>query len=340
MFVLPDFLDLPMIWAVLVAVAVFLYVVLDGFDLGVGILFPFAPTDKCRDTMMNSIAPFWDGNETWLILGGGGVLAAFPKAFAALMPALYLPIIFMLIALIFRGVAFEFRYKAETSKRLWDASFHFGSLVATFAQGVVLGSFVQGIQIEDGQFVGGSLEWLTPFSLICGVALVFGYALIGATWTIHKTSGETKKWALRAARYLLVMVAIFMGIVSLWVPYLDAEIAARWFSTPNIYFLLPLPVITGIVTVLLWRALDKGHERQPFLLTIGLFSLCYLGLAISLTPYIVPRSMTVWEAAAPAENLSIMLFGGAVMLPVILFYVGYTYWVFRGKASDTGGYGH
>lgn len=340
MFTLPEFLDLPMIWAGLVALAVLLYVILDGFDLGIGILFPFAPTDKCRDTMMNSIAPFWDGNETWLILGGGGMMVAFPDAFAALMPALYLPIIIMLIALIFRGVAFEFRYKANTSRYLWDIAFHFGSVLATFAQGIVLGSFVQGIDLDNKQFVGGALDWLTPFSITTGIALIFGYILLGATWTIMKTEGETKEWAQKAAAYTSVMVLVFMGIVSLWVPYLDETIYDRWFSLPNLYFLLPIPVLTLVTAVCLIRAIRADKEYRPFLLSIALFVLGYAGLAISLYPYIIPRSLTIWEAAAPAPNLSLLLVGGVIVLPVVLFYTGYCYWVFRGKASHEGGYGH
>jgi cytochrome bd ubiquinol oxidase subunit II len=338
MFDFSSYIDLPLVWAVLIAVAVLAYVVLDGFDLGIGVLFPFAPSDNCRDSMMNAIAPFWDGNETWLILGGGGMLAVFPLAFSVLMPALYIPIIVMLIALIFRGVAFEFRYKADMSKKLWDVSFHFGSLLATFAQGVVLGTFVQGIDVEGNAYAGGPMEWLTPFALLTGVALVFGYALLGATWTIKKTEGQTKEWARRAARYLLVMVMVFMGLVSLWVPFLDPEIAKRWFAVPNIYFLALVPVVAGIAAVMVWRAIDRDYDRQPFFLTILLFVLAYLGLGISLFPYIVPRSLTIWDAASNGPGMSLMLVGALVMLPVIFFYVGYCYWIFRGKTTPKIGY--
>lgn len=339
MFSFASFIDLPLVWSGIVALAVFLYVVLDGFDLGVGILFPFLPSDKCRDTTMNSIAPFWDGNETWLIMGGGGLLAVFPKAFALLMPAVYLPIIIMLIALIFRGVAFEFRFKANRSRRIWDISFHAGSLIATFAQGVVLGVYVQGISIEEGQYAGGAFDWLTPFSLTTGLALVFGYALLGATWIVQKSEGETLKWARFTARYLVIMIMFFMGIVSLWVPFFDEEIKQRWFALPNLYFLMPIPVLTAYLAVKLFRALGKDHTYRPFFMTIGIFTLGYLGLAISLYPYIIPRSVTIWEAAAPPESMSLMLVGALFVLPVIVFYVGYCYWVFRGKASHEHGYG-
>lgn len=341
MFVFPDFIDLPLIWAGIVALAVLLYVLLDGFDLGVGILFPFAPSDKCRDTMMNSIAPFWDGNETWLVMGGGGLMVAFPAAFAALMPAMYLPVIFMLIALIFRGVAFEFRYKADTSRYIWDIAFHFGSLAAAFAQGVILGGFVQGLDMENGEFAGGALDWLTPFAIATGIALVFGYALLGATWTIKKTEGETKAWAQKAARYALVMVMIFMAIVSLWVPFLDEAIYDRWFKLPNFWYLLPIPVATLYIAVRLVRAIKDDRDRHPFFLSILLFVMGYAGLAISLFPYVIPRSLTIWQAAGHKESLSFLLVGGVIVLPVVLAYTAYSYWVFRGKAPekhDTGAY--
>lgn len=342
MFSFAAYMDLPMIWAFIVALAVFLYVVLDGFDLGIGIIAPFAPTDNCRSTMMNSIAPFWDGNETWLVMGGGGLMIAFPAAFSALMPALYVPIIVMLIALIFRGVAFEFRYKADEAARpIWDAAFHFGSLAATFAQGVVLGTFVQGIDMEDGQFTGTMLGWLTPFSVTTGIALVFGYALLGATWTVMKTSGATKKWALSCARYVLLMTCVFMGVVSAWIPFLDPEIMQRWFTLPNMYYHAPVPIVTAALVVMLARALKKGqNDHKPFFMVIGLFVLCYIGLALGLYPYVVPRSLTVWDAAAPPENLSLLLVGALIVLPVNLFYIGYTYWVFRGKAAADFGSGH
>ena len=333
MFTFEHTLDLPLIWGGLIATAVFMYVLLDGFDLGLGILFPYAPTDKCRNKMMNSIAPFWDGNETWLVLGGGGLFAAFPLAYSIVMPALYLPIIFMLLGLIFRGVAFEFRFKAETSRTLWDRAFHFGSITASFFQGVILGALVQGIQVSGRSFSGGAFDWLTGFSILCGFAVVAGYALLGATWLIMKTDGVTQDWAKRKARGFMFWVGIFMVLVSLSVPFLNDNLRERWFSFPNYILLLPLPLITTFVFIYTWRSLRVGKEYMPFLCSLGLFLLAYLGLAISMWPWIVPYEVTLWEGAAAGTSLSILLIGAGIMLPVILAYTGYCYYLFRGKVS-------
>jgi cytochrome d ubiquinol oxidase subunit II len=280
MFSFESFLDLPLIWFGLITTAIFLYIILDGFDLGVGILFPFAPSEKCRDRMMNSIAPFWDGNETWLILGGGGLFAAFPLAYAVLMPALYIPVILMLLGLVFRGVAFEFRFKAaDRSKNLWDQAFHFGSLVATFSQGVVLGGFVQGVAVQDRSFAGGAFDWLTAFSVMTGLALVCGYALLGSTWLIMKTEEDTQQWARKCATYLLVFVAIFMGLVSLSMPFMNEGVKNLWFSWPNVFLLSPMPLLSAGMLVLLWCDLRTRREYRPFLLSLGLFfyELCRAG---------------------------------------------------------------
>lgn len=328
-------LDLPLIWGVLIATAVFLYVLLDGFDLGCGILFPFAPSEKCRNKIMNSIAPFWDGNETWLVLGGGGLFAAFPVAYAILMPALYLPIILMLIGLIFRGVAFEFRYKTEgKDRKLWDASFHAGSLLAAFMQGVVLGNFVQGVEVVDRSFAGGALDWANGFAMVTGVALIFGYALIGATWLIWKCEGETQDWARRVANYVFVFVALGMGVVSLCMPFIDERVASLWFSSPNIFFLAPIPLLTLGAFFMLWRDLHTKREVRPFLLTIVIFLLGYVGLGISMFPWLVPFSFTIWDAAAVSTSQSLLLIGTVIFLPIILAYTAYSYYVFRGKSSE------
>ncbi|BBO84680.1 cytochrome d ubiquinol oxidase subunit II [Desulfosarcina ovata] len=335
MFSFESFLDLPLIWYALISTAVFLYILLDGFDLGVGILFPFAPSDRCRDRMMNSVAPFWDGNETWLVLGGGGLFAAFPLAYAILMSAFYIPIILMLLGLIFRGVAFEFRFKATgRSQRIWDFSFHLGSLTATFMQGIVLGTFVHGIAVEGRSFAGGPLDWLTPFSLMTGAALVSGYALLGATWTIMKTEGQTQAWARKSARYVMLFVALFMGLVSLTMPLMNADIKNLWFSLPNFYFLQPMPILSVLFFILLWRDL-RGEEREyrPFLLTLGIFLMNYIGIGVSTWPWLVPFKITFREAAAVPASQSMMLLGTAFLLPIILAYTGYCFWVFRGKAS-------
>jgi cytochrome d ubiquinol oxidase subunit II len=335
MFNLEGYLDLPSIWYGIIATAVFLYVLLDGFDLGVGILFPFAPSESSRNRMMNSVAPFWDGNETWLVLGGGGLFAAFPLAYAILMPALYMPVILMLLGLIFRGVAFEFRFKAAgRSRRFWDYSFHFGSLAATFMQGMVLGTFVRGIKVQGRSFAGGAFDWLNAYSVMVGMALVFGYALLGATWLVMKTDGITQDWARKCAGYVLGYVGIFLGIVSISMPMMNADVKALWFSLPNFFYLLPIPVSTLVMFVMNWRSLHKGREYSPFFLSIGIFLAGYLGLGISLWPWIVPFEISFRQAAAAPESQSLLLVGTAVLLPMILGYVAYIYYVFRGKASD------
>ena len=324
---------LPVIWAGLIGTAVAMYVILDGFDLGIGILFPFARNETQRDQMMRSIAPFWDGNETWLVLGGGGLWVAFPMAYAIIMPALYLPVIVMLLALVFRGVAFEFRTVSD-SKVWWNFAFTFGSLLAAFSQGVILGGLIQGIKVENGQFAGGHLDWATPFALLCGAALVCGYALLGATFLIMKTEGEVADRARHQAKILLLGVLAFMAVVSLYTPYAFERIAMRWFSLPNFYYLWPVPLVTALVSYLLWRWLGTERDSLPFVATIVLFLLGYLGLVISSYPYLVPPSLTVWDTAAAPASQIFMLIGTVFLLPIILGYVVFVYWLFRGKVRE------
>lgn len=332
MFDFSSMIDLAFIWGVLIATAILLYVLLDGFDLGVGILFPFAPSDKCRDRMMNSVAPFWDGNETWLVLGGGGLFAAFPLAYSVLFPAFYIPLIAMLLSLIMRGVAFEFRFKSD-SRYVWDHAFHFGSLGAAFFQGMVLGAFIQGVDVDGRNFSGGPFDWATGFSVITGIAVVFGYALLGSTWLIMKTEDITQEWARKVASYVLVFVGLFMMIVSGCVPFLDNDIHTFWFSLPNFYYLLPIPIITSGLFLLLWSDLRNGsREFRPFLLSLAIFFMGYLGIGISIFPWIIPFKYTIWDAAASGPGLSLMLVGVVPLLPLILGYTGYSYYVFRGKA--------
>ena len=328
-------LDLPLIWGVIIAMAIFLYVLLDGFDLGIGIIFPFAPSDKCRDRMMNSIAPFWDGNETWLVLGGGGLFAAFPLAYSILLPAFYIPIIVMLLGLIMRGVAFEFRFKAEGKmRRFWDDMFHFGSLIAGFFLGIILGSFVQGVKVDGRNFVGGPLDWVSGFSIMVGIAVVFGYALLGSTWLVMKTEDITQEWSRKVANYALIFVGIFMLLVSGIMPSLNEQIRIFWFATPNFYFLLPIPLITIFLFVVLWRDLKNlKSEYRPFFSAIAIFLMGYFGIAISLYPWIVPFKYDIWQAAASAPSLSLMLVGVVPMLPIILSYTAYSYFIFRGKSG-------
>ena len=329
---------LPVIWAALIGTAVALYVVLDGFDLGVGILFPFAKNDEERDQMMRSVAPFWDGNETWLVLGGGGLLVAFPRAYSVIMPAFYLPVIVMLLALVFRGVAFEFRTVANTSKKYWNAAFAGGSTVAALSQGLILGGLVQGVKVENGAFAGGAFDFATPFAALCALGVAAGYALLGATWLVMKTEGAVAERARSHAKLLLGVVLVFMGVVSLWTPLAIPRIAERWFSLPNFFFLWPVPVVTVLVAYLAWRWLEAGRDIPPFLAAIALFMLGYLGLAISVFPYLVPPSLTVWQTAAAPASQVFMLIGTVGLLPIVLGYIVFVYWLFRGKVREGEGY--
>jgi len=329
---------LPVIWAAIIALAVGMYVILDGFDLGIGILFPTTRDEAMRDQMMNSVAPFWDGNETWLVLGGGGLWVASPLAYSIVMPALYLPVIVMLLALIFRGVSFEFRWVAKPRHRLWDIAFAGGSIVAAFAQGVILGGLLQGITVQNGAFGGGSFDWLAPFPLLTGVGLVAGYALLGATWLTMRTVGPTSEHGRRLARPLMLVVAVVAALVSLWTPLVFQHIAERWFTAPNIYYLWIFPALTALLVIAVWRALGRQHAALPFFGTIGIFILCYLGLLISNFPYLIPPTVTVWEASsAPASQIFILI-GTLFLLPLVLCYTVFVYWTFRGKLEEGEGY--
>lgn len=332
--------DIAFISAGVIGFAILMYVVLDGFDLGVGILFPFAPDETSRNTMINSVAPVWDGNETWLVLGGGGLLVFFPTAYSIALPAFYIPVMAMLFALIFRGVTFEFRHQAHTSTELWNRSFFWGSVVAAFAQGVLLGALVQGVHVEGVRYAGGMFDWLTPFSILTGLGVVAGYGLLGATWLIYKTEGKTQAWARNAAVVLGGGTLVAMAAVSVMTPMLRPMIAERWFGGLNILYLAPVPLITGAVFItLFWSILGK-RELLPFLCTIGLFMLGFFGIAISLYPNIIPPSLTIWDAVAPRSSVMFALVGVAVVLPMVLIYTVYAYSVFHGKASAEGGYAH
>lgn len=329
---------LPLVWAAILGVAVALYVILDGFDLGMGILFPFEPQESRRDMMMNSVAPFWDGNETWLVLGGGGLFVAFPLAYGVIMPALYLPIILMLLGLVFRGVAFEFRWAAKPKHEAWDTAFAGGSIVAAFMQGVVLGGFLQGIEVQNNAFAGGALDWLAPFPLFTGLSLVAGYALLGSTWLILKTEGPLAVEARARAKWLLIVVLVMMAIISLWTPWAFDRIAERWFTWPNIAYLAPVPLVTAVAAAMCWYGLHANREAMPFLSAIALFLLGFLGLAISNVPYMVPPTLTIWDTAAVPESQIFMLIGVLIMLPLILGYTVFVYWTFRGKVREGEGY--
>jgi cytochrome d ubiquinol oxidase subunit II len=322
--------DLPLIWAGIIGIAVALYVLLDGFDLGIGLLFPLFKGEGEREKMLVSIKPYWDGNETWLVMGGAGLLVAFPRAYAAIMPAVYLPIIVMLLGLVFRGVAIEFHGIARSSKPLWNTAMFVGSAMAALGQGLVLGTIVNGIPLHDGQFAGGPIDWATPFHLLCALAVAAGYALLGACWLIMKTEGDIAARARRYGRVLLVAVMGFMAAVSLWTPLANARIAERWFSLPNILYLWPIPAVAGVLALLTWHWL-KTRDVLPFIGTMGLFMLGYLGLVISWFPYLVPPTLTIWDTAAAPQSQMFMLAGTLILLPVTLGYTAVIYWLFRGK---------
>lgn len=332
-------IDLPLIWAVIIIFGVMMYVVMDGFDLGIGMLFPFVKGEQDRDVMMNNVAPVWDGNETWLILGGAGLFGAFPMAYSVVLEALYLPLILMLIGLIFRGVAFEFRFKAKAHKRhIWNKAFIWGSLVATFFQGVALGAFIEGFKVVDRHFAGGTLDWLTPFSLFSGLGLIVAYTLLGCTWLIMKTEGPLQQQMHDLAKPLALVLLVVIGIVSLWTPIAYPQIADRWFSMPNLIWFMPVPILVLVTFYGLLKAVARNAHYTPFLLTLVLIFLGYSGLGISLWPNIIPPSISIWDAAAPPQSQGFMLVGTLFILPFILGYTFWSYYVFRGKVTHEDGY--
>jgi cytochrome d ubiquinol oxidase subunit II len=331
-------IDLAFIWAGLIAFAVLAYVVLDGFDLGIGILFPLFRETRDRDVMTNAIAPVWDGNETWLVLGGGGLMAVFPLAYATVFPALYIPLILMLLGLIFRGVAFEFRFRTQRWRPVWDWGFAAGSTVAAAMQGIALGALVQGIAIENRRYAGGWWDWLTPFTVLTGLAVVIGYALLGACWLNLKTTGTLQERARGLAMLAGVGTIALIGAVSLWTPFLDPIYFERWFGWPTAFFSAFVPLLLAVCAFGLWQGLTTAKHLQPFLSALGLFVLSYVGIGISFYPYIVPGALTVQEAAAPDTSLAFLLVGALFLIPIILAYTAYAYWVFRGKVDPEEGY--
>jgi cytochrome d ubiquinol oxidase subunit II len=332
-------IDLPIIWAVIIAFALMMYVVMDGFDLGIGILFPFVRDRGDRDTMVNTVAPVWDGNETWLVLGGASLMASFPLAYSVLLSALYLPLVLMLAGLIWRGVAFEFRFKAdEAHKPFWDKAFASGSYIATISQGICLGAFINGFEVKGPSYMGGVFDWLTPFSLFTGLGLVVAYALLGSTWLIMKTEGALQRRMIALARPVTLVLLAVIGIVSLWTPLAHPEVAARWFALPNLFFFAPVPLLVLATSWLILRVLKRETHAAPFLLTLVLLFLGYSGLAISLWPNIIPPGVSIREAAAPPQSMGFTLVGALFIIPIILAYSAWSYYVFRGKVRAGEGY--
>lgn len=331
-----ELFDLALIWAFIIGFGVIMYVLMDGFDLGVGILFPFAPDDEARDVMMNSVAPVWDGNETWLVLGGAGLLAAFPMVYSILLPALYIGVFLMLAGLIFRGVAFEFRFKAKTSRYLWNWAFAGGSTVAAFAQGVVVGAYIEGFETANGVYVGGALDWLTPFSVLTGVGLLAGYSLLGATWLVLKTEGYIQQWARRLVTPLLIAVLAVFAIISIWTPFVDEFVRDRWFN--NLTVIWVFPALGLVCAYHIFQSTRRHQDGMPFVATMGLFISTYLGLIVSKWPYVVPPNYTLWDASSAYGSQLFLLLGLLFVIPVVIGYTAWTYWVFRGKVRAGEGY--
>jgi cytochrome bd ubiquinol oxidase subunit II len=326
-------MDLINLWVCLVGVVIILYVILDGFTLGVGVLFPFAGDERQRDVMMDTIGPVWDANQTWIVFGGGALFATFPIIYTVLFSSLYIPLFTFLFGLIFRGVAFEFRAKSG-HKTAWNRAFFGGSVVAAFAQGLTLGAYISGIKVENGMFAGGAFDWLSPFNIMVGLALIAGYALLGACYLIIKTSGEVQNRAYRQARAAVLAVAGFMLIVSIWTPFRAPEIMARWWTVPRAYFVWLFPVIGTIGFVLMLKSLQARRERMPFIAALIMFFSAYLGLQSGIYPYAVMPDVTIYQAAAQPETQTITLIGALTILPFVLGYTIYSYWVFRGKVAE------
>ncbi len=331
-----ELFDLALIWAFIIGFAIIMYVLMDGFDLGVGILFPFAPDDEARDVMMNTVAPIWDGNETWLVLGGTGLLAAFPLVYSIVLPALYIGVFLLVAGLIFRGIAFEFRFKAKTSRYLWNWAFAGGSMIATFAQGAVVGTYIEGFVTKNGVYAGGALDWLTPFSVLTGIGLLAGYALLGATWLVLKTEGDLQQWARRVSLPLLGAVLVVFAIISIWTPFVDPFVRDRWFN--NITVIWVFPVLGLLCAFQVFRSIRRGVDAMPFVATMGLFIFTYLGLVVSKWPYVVPPDYTLWDASSAYGSQLFLLLGLLFVIPVVLGYTAWTYWVFRGKVRAGEGY--
>jgi cytochrome bd ubiquinol oxidase subunit II len=329
---------LPVVWFAIIGFAVLMYVLMDGFVLGIGVLAVFSENDSQLDQMMNTAAPIWDGNETWLVLGGAGLFAAFPKAYSIMLSGLYLPVLLMLVALVLRGVSFEFRFKAHTSKRLWGICFAVGSIAAAFAQGLMLGAIVEGMPLQGGKYLGGPLGWFSPFSMLTGTSVVFGYALLGSAWLIMKTDGPLQEIAFGLTRPLVAVVVAFMGLVSTWLPFLSSQIMMRWFESGNFIWLSPVPALALVNAIALWRAVMRRANYAPFVLALTFFALGFVGLLLGMWPNLLPPSLSIWDAAAPASSQGFILVGTLIMLPAVLGYTWWSYAIFRGKVTADSGY--
>jgi cytochrome d ubiquinol oxidase subunit II len=323
------------IWFFLIGLMLVLYVLLDGFDLGVGILSLFAGDEDSRGTMMASLGSVWDANETWLVVLGGALFGAFPLVYGIALHALYLPVMVMIFGLIFRGVAFEFHDHARR-KSPWGVAFGAGSLVAAICQGLILGAVIGGLPIEGNRFTGGLWDWLQPFPLLTAIGVTCGYALLGATFLIIKTREEIQQRSYRRARFSAWAMLGAAAAVTIWTPLLHDHIANKWFSLPAFFFIAPLPLGALLAFLMLMRSLHKGHDHAPFVYSLIVFLCSFAGLAVSLYPYLLPPAVTIADAAASPKTQVFMLTGIGMLLPIMLIYNGYQYFVFRGKVSRHG----
>lgn len=321
---------LTIIWAGIIASIIMLYVLFDGFDIGVGILFPYVNVETDRDILQNTVTPVWDGNETWLVLGAVLLYAVFPIAYGLLLPMLYMPVSFMLAAIILRAVAFEYRLKINSNHVLWNLLFHIGSIVCAFMQGAILGTFIQGFDAGD-ILHGNYVPWFTPFSIMTGLFVIAGYALLGATWLIIKTEGELQDLMYNISKKCLIILSLGIAIVSIWTPFHDDVIFDKWFTIPNILYLAPIPGLTFMSISFCWYNLQNRNEVYPFFLAVAVFVMSYIGLCVSLYPYIIPHKVTFWDAAAPELTQHYMLIGLGVLMPFLLGYSFYSFRVFQHK---------
>ena len=333
-------IDLPLIWFIIIVFSIMMYIMMDGFDLGIGILYPVVKDGKDRDLMMNSVAPVWDGNETWLVLGGAALFGAFPLAYAIVLDALSIPLTLMLLALIFRGVAFEFRFRADKNHRpIWDQAFIWGSIITTFVQGIVVGAFIQGFPVENRVYAGGYFDWFSPFPLFCGFGLVVAYALLGCGWLIMKTEGHLRQTMFKVIRPLTILMMIVVAVISIWTPMLNQAIAERWFTLPNLFFFLPVPLLVLLCAWLILRtAKQQKNDHMAFLAPLFMIFLGFTGLGISIWPHLIPPMISFRDAAGPPQSLGFMLVGALFIIPVILVYTYWSYYVFRGKINHDQGY--
>jgi cytochrome d ubiquinol oxidase subunit II len=319
---------LALFWAGVIACAILIYVILDGFDLGVGVLFGTTRDEAHRVRMLDTIAPFWDGNETWLVVTGAGLFAAFPDAYAVFLGAFYFPVLVLLFGLIFRGIAFEFRFRSERMRRVWDWGFFLGSTVVAFVQGAAIGAIMRGIPVADGQYAGGSWDWLHPFTILTGIGLVLGYALLGAGWLVLKSEGELRDWAYRRIRWVALSVLIVL-LVAFTVTFDYSVLARSGLSLRPWGLAFPVIGLLALLGTLVGARRDR--DRFPFAMTVLFFLASFMSLVVMFWPYMIPYSVTVASAAAPAASLRFLFYGGIVVLPVIAVYTIGVYWVFRGK---------